>query len=51
MNQKVYDSNRTYELQKLGITVIRFTNKQIENNLDAVLKELISECIKLSINK
>ena len=43
-----YDSNRTAYLSRLGITVIRFTNRNIKNNFEAVctaidlkLKELL----------
>jgi len=44
--QKEYDYNRTGELENLGIKVIRFTNKQIENNKKAVKQEIIKECKK-----
>ncbi|GAA4198984.1 hypothetical protein GCM10022289_08580 [Pedobacter jeongneungensis] len=33
-----YDQNRTVELMKIGITVIRFTNEDVNNNLDEVIK-------------
>jgi len=32
-----YDQNRTDELMKIGITVIRFTNQEVNNNLDEVI--------------
>ncbi|HEX2975819.1 MAG TPA: endonuclease domain-containing protein [Bacteroidales bacterium] len=35
------DESRTYELEKQGITVIRFTNKQIRNNITQVLDSII----------
>ena len=35
-----YDLNRTAELNKFGITVIRFTNHQVLNNMDNVLKTI-----------
>ena len=31
-----YDEGRTYELEKFGIKILRFTNKQIFENLDEV---------------
>ncbi|TCD26279.1 endonuclease domain-containing protein [Pedobacter psychrodurus] len=32
-----YDQNRTDELKQIGITVIRFTNEDVNNNLDKVI--------------
>ena len=37
---KEYDDNRTAEMENLGLTVIRFTNEQVENDLDRVLTEI-----------
>lgn len=34
---KEYDRGRSYELEELGITVIRFTNEEVNGNLDMVL--------------
>ena len=31
-----YDEGRTYELEKFGIKILRFTNEQIFENLDEV---------------
>jgi very-short-patch-repair endonuclease len=44
---KEHDDNRTAELNRLGITVIRFTNEQIFEQLDHVLNEIIksANCI------
>ncbi|MFZ4521937.1 MAG: endonuclease domain-containing protein [Bacteroidales bacterium] len=39
---KEHGENRTAELDRLGITVIRFTNEQIFEHLDNVLKEIIT---------
>ena len=33
-----YDKNRSYELENLGIKVLRFTNKEVNENLEMVLK-------------
>lgn len=35
--QKNYDLARSKELKKLGITVLRFTNEQVENGLKTVV--------------
>ncbi len=39
-SQKEYDINRTIELENLGLTVIRFTNTDIVNNLESVLDKI-----------
>lgn len=39
---KEYDENRTYELGKLGLRVIRFTNDEILSNLNSVIQKLKS---------
>ena len=41
------DENRTFELEKYGITVLRFTNDEIKNNLAYVLSKIesVSESI------
>lgn len=38
--QKERDENRTYELQKLGLKVIRFDNQDIITNISTVIKEI-----------
>jgi very-short-patch-repair endonuclease len=38
--QKQYDEGRAYELGELNIKVIRFTNREVFENLDFVLKEI-----------
>ena len=35
-----YDKNRTEDLIALGLTVIRFTNEQVLQNIDLVLSEI-----------
>ncbi len=37
-----HDENRTAEFDRLGITVIRFTNEQITQTIDKVLEEINS---------
>jgi very-short-patch-repair endonuclease len=39
-----YDLDRTFELEKFEIKVIRFTNDQILNDFNGVKKEIISCC-------
>ena len=38
--QKDHDEMREWIIQKIGYTVVRFTNETIENRLDEVIKEL-----------
>lgn len=38
--QNDYDVGRTYELDELGISVIRFSNNEVINNLEWVLNEI-----------
>jgi len=33
-----YDENRSYELDELGIKILRFTNEEVIDNLEMVLK-------------
>lgn len=35
-----YDQNRTDQLNEIGITVIRFTNEDVNNNLDEVINAI-----------
>ena len=38
---KEYDENRTIELEQYGIIVIRYTNEQVLNGIDAVKESLL----------
>ena len=38
--QKIYDQKRTKRLNDLGITVIRYTNEEVMNNISGVYEEL-----------
>ena len=40
---KEYDENRTFELEKFGLKVIRFRNDEINNNIKKVLEILERE--------
>ncbi len=44
--QKEYDEGRTAELNRLGISVIRFSNEAVQNNLRQVCKEILEACMK-----
>ena len=46
IDQKEWDENRTYELNELGIKVLRFTNEDVINRTKEVIK-LIEEFLKL----
>ncbi|MFB6318280.1 endonuclease domain-containing protein [Saccharicrinis sp. FJH54] len=46
-NRKDYDISREDELAKHGISVIRFTNKEVEKNIDEVIKKIESSCLSL----
>ncbi|MCC8146218.1 MAG: endonuclease domain-containing protein [Bacteroidales bacterium] len=39
--RKEYDQGRVAELQRLGLTVIRFTNKEIFSNIEKVMEEIM----------
>ena len=47
-NNKDYDKVRTEIFQSLGITVIRFRNLDIMNNVEKVLEEIKNEIYKLT---
>jgi very-short-patch-repair endonuclease len=42
VDQQAYDKWRTEELAQMGISVIRFTNEQVEKDLNGVLAEIRS---------
>lgn len=41
---KDYDANRAFELQELGITILRFTNHQVINDIDSVRSKIEAQC-------
>jgi very-short-patch-repair endonuclease len=41
-NIQEHDENRTAELERLGITVIRFSNDEVINSKELVLKKIIA---------
>ncbi|GGF46914.1 endonuclease domain-containing protein [Echinicola rosea] len=42
--QEERDGGRTFELEELGLKVIRFTNKEVFSDLDNVLQKIVSAC-------
>lgn len=46
LDSREYDEGRTFELERLGLKVLRFNNIEVENNLEKVLATITSQ-IKL----
>jgi very-short-patch-repair endonuclease len=42
--QRQRDQGRNYMMMELGLKVLRFSNEQVENDIDSVLKE-IDRCL------
>jgi very-short-patch-repair endonuclease len=42
-----YDQARTAYLNELGYTVIRFTNREVFNQCEAVLQHIAKECERI----
>jgi very-short-patch-repair endonuclease len=42
--QEAYDRQRKKDLQERGVCVVRFTNLEVEHNLDSVLNEILHQC-------
>jgi very-short-patch-repair endonuclease len=38
--QKEWDENRTAEIEKYGLTIMRFTNEEVLNKTDKVLNKI-----------
>jgi len=43
-----YDNGRTAEMEKYGIKVIRFTNKEVLHSIECVITKIKEEINKLS---
>jgi very-short-patch-repair endonuclease len=43
-----YDAKRNLDLQKMGWTVIRFTNEDVRDNLEAVIQAVINKAHELA---
>ncbi len=46
LSQKEYDEGRTAELERFGITVIRFSNEEVLNDIDKVVERIREHLIK-----
>jgi very-short-patch-repair endonuclease len=49
--QQDYDHQRQRDLQSLGLHVIRFSNTDVNQNLEGVLEEILRSCRLASIEK
>ena len=43
-DQKEYDRQREHDLQLLGLSIIRFSNTDVNQNLEGVLEEILRSC-------
>ena len=43
--QKKLDKLRTLEIERLGLKELRFTNEEVLNNMDDVLKKILDSCL------
>ncbi|TVQ85554.1 MAG: endonuclease domain-containing protein [Bacteroidetes bacterium] len=41
------DDNRNAEMERLGLTLLRFSNFEVENTINTVLQRIYAECEKL----
>ena len=48
---KMNDEKRQKDLENLNLTVVRFTNDQIKNDIESVIKVIYSTLKKLTTNK
>ncbi|KYG71916.1 hypothetical protein AWW68_18060 [Roseivirga spongicola] len=46
-DQAEYDADRSHELHDFGISVIRFSNQEIEQNIEKVITEISNLCLNL----
>ena len=44
LEQQQYDQARTEWLEQRGIRVLRFTNQQVDTNIEGVLQEIARQC-------
>jgi very-short-patch-repair endonuclease len=51
IEQKEYDEGRTYEFGELRIKVIRFTNREVLENIDFVLRAISQHLISITSSK
>lgn len=46
--QQRYDAARTEWLEQQGLRVIRFSNRQVDTNIEGVLEEIAAQCAPLN---
>jgi very-short-patch-repair endonuclease len=51
LDQEEYDRQRDYDLQMLGLRVMRFSNTDVDQNLEGVLEEILQSCRLTIIEK
>ena len=51
MKQKEYDSDREKYIRGLGCQVLRFTNEEIEKNINSVLVNIHDACFPIKTGK
>ncbi|MGY6743541.1 MAG: type IIG restriction enzyme/methyltransferase [Cecembia sp.] len=47
LDQKEYDEDRTYELNELGLTVLRFSNEEVLFETERVLQEILDRTLTI----
>ena len=50
-DQQEYDRQREHDLQLLGLSIIRFSNTDVNQNLEGVLEEILQSCRLAIIEK
>ena len=48
---KLNDEKRQNDLENLNLTVIRFTNNQVKNEIELVIEKIFSTIEKITANK
>jgi very-short-patch-repair endonuclease len=48
VQQKERDEGRSYEIEQAGLTVLRFTNDEVKNEIDNVLEKIKTELMALN---
>ncbi len=50
-DQKEYDIGREGELERWGIMIVRFTNKEVENDIELIQRKIEQICTKLQTER
>ena len=48
---KLNDEKRQNDLENMNLTVIRFTNNQVKNEIELVIEKIFSTIEKITVNK